>query len=212
VVCGSSAGASIQASYLVRGAPSNDSTIMMSPGHEIGFGLLPNSAIDQHVNRRGRERDLDPVIFAHPELLGIGIDQDAGIVVHGDSFFVVGGQVEIHDGKQHDGASYYFLSSGQAYNLKSRSIEVQDELPLALTVTTANRKKTRSATLTVGTGLLESRNSPNAESQQINYECGVSLYSVGNNVYPARPDGPHQIKIRAREVNTDNLREYACKF
>jgi cyanophycinase len=113
VVCGSSAGASIQGSYLVRGAPSNDSTIMVSPGHETGFGLLANSAIDQHVNRRSRERDLDKVISVHPELLGIGIDQDAAIVVHGDSFFVVGGQVEIHDGKQHDAEPYYFLSSGK---------------------------------------------------------------------------------------------------
>jgi hypothetical protein len=131
--------------------------------------------------------------------------------VHGDSFFAVSGQVEIHDGKQHDGGSYYFLSPGQAYNLKSRSIEVQDELPLALTVRSANRTKTPSGTSTVGTGVLESRNS-NTEPQKINYECGVSLYSVGNNVYPARPDGPRQIRIRAREVNTDKVREYSCKF
>jgi len=38
----------------------------------------------------------------------------------------------------------------------------------------------------------------------------VSLYSVGNNVYPARPDGAHRIKIQAREVNTDKLGEYTC--
>lgn len=40
---------------------------MMSPGHETGFGLLPNSAIDQHVNTRGREADLGAVVSAHPE-------------------------------------------------------------------------------------------------------------------------------------------------
>jgi cyanophycinase len=69
VVCGSSAGASIQGSYLVRGAPSNDSTIMMSPGHETGFGLLADSAIDQHVNRRGRERDLTRLFLHTPSYL-----------------------------------------------------------------------------------------------------------------------------------------------
>ena len=128
VVGGGSAGATIQGSFLVRGAPGDarnpdgDNTIMMSPGHETGFGLLPNSAIDQHVNTRGREADLDAVISAHPQLLGIGIDEGAAIVVHRDSFFVVGGRVTIHDGKQHDGASYYFLSSGQAFNLTTRAI------------------------------------------------------------------------------------------
>lgn len=210
VVCGSSAGATIQGSFLVRGAPSNDNSILISPGHITGFGLLPNSAIDQHVNVRGREGDLDPVIAAHPELLGIGLDQDSAIVVHGDSFFVVGGQVAIHDGKPHDGASYFFLSSGQSYDLKTRTVQRQDDLPLMLTVNSASRNTTRSGITTVGEGVLQSR--AGSESQKINYECGVSLYSVGKNEYPARPDGPSQIRILAREVNTDKLAEHTCKF
>ena len=119
VVCGSSAGATIQGSYLVRGAPAG-SSIVMSPGHEQGFGLLAESAIDQHIDARGREKDLDQVISAHPDLLGIGIDQSAAIVVHGNSFVVLGGQVAIHDGKDHDGALYYFLSQGQTFDLKTR--------------------------------------------------------------------------------------------
>src|SRR5437879_6753991 len=71
VVGGGSAGATIQGSFLVRGAPGDDNSIMVSPGHTAGFGLLPHSAIDQHVNVRGRERDLDPVIADHRDLLRI---------------------------------------------------------------------------------------------------------------------------------------------
>jgi hypothetical protein len=63
---------------------------------------------------------------------------------------------------------------------------------------------------TLPEGVLQSRTG--SESQQINYECGVSLYSVGKNEYAARPDGARRIKIRAREVNTDKLGEYTCKF
>jgi cyanophycinase len=119
VVGGSSAGATIQGSYLVRGDPKTNE-IVMSPGHEKGFGLLSNSAIDQHVNTREREHDLVKVIEKHPELLGLGIDEGAAIVVHGDSFEVIGGQVGIYDGKQHEGSLYYFLSPGQIFNLKER--------------------------------------------------------------------------------------------
>jgi hypothetical protein len=61
VVGGGSAGATIQGSYLVRGARAGNS-IMMFPGHETGFGLLPHSAIDQHVDTHHRESDLDQVI------------------------------------------------------------------------------------------------------------------------------------------------------
>lgn len=126
VVGGGSAGATIQGSYLVRGAsaipgnPDGDNTIMMSPGHEKGFGLLRNTAVDQHVIVRHREADLDPVIVAHPELLGIGIDEGASIVVHGDSFEVAAGKVIIHDGKKHETGNYYFLSPGQTFNLATR--------------------------------------------------------------------------------------------
>jgi cyanophycinase len=123
VVGGSSAGATIQGSYLVRGAPAapgnpdGDNTIMMAPGHENGFALLPNSAIDQHVIARHRESDLVPVIATHPKLLGIGIDQETAIVVHGDTFEVIGdSKVIIHDGKK----PFYFLSHGQKFNLKTR--------------------------------------------------------------------------------------------
>jgi cyanophycinase len=129
VVGGSSAGATIQGSFLVRGDPAKpgnpdgDNTIMMVPGHEIGFGLLASSAIDQHVIVRHRESDLDPVIAKHPELLGIGINESAAIVVHGNEFEVMNGQVLIHDGLTHNGKLYYSLSSGQKFNLKTRTAE-----------------------------------------------------------------------------------------
>jgi cyanophycinase len=123
VVGGSSAGASIQASFLVRGdsakpgRPEGDNRIIIG-NHQRGFGLLSNSAIDQHVNIREREHDLVKVIEVHPELLGIGIDEGAAIVVHGGSFQVIGnGQVAIYD-KARYGASFSFLSPGQTFDLR----------------------------------------------------------------------------------------------
>lgn len=122
MVFGTSAGATIQGSFLVRGAPGTpdnphgDNTIMISPGHVRGFGLLTNSAIDQHVNTRGREDDLLQVIREHPELLGIGIDEGAWIEVHSDSFTVFDGRVAIHDLIRND--SYYFLSHGDKFDLR----------------------------------------------------------------------------------------------
>lgn len=86
---GSSAGASIQASYLVRGAPEGNK-IMMSPGHEEGFAFLRNTAIDQHVNTRERATDIVPVLKAHPALLGIALDEATAIKVTGDRVYVIG--------------------------------------------------------------------------------------------------------------------------
>ncbi|MGH9792991.1 MAG: cyanophycinase, partial [Candidatus Acidiferrales bacterium] len=98
VVGGSSAGASILASFLVRG--DTRSNTIVAGEYARGFGLLPNSAIDQHVLKRNRQFDLVPVIRAHPELLGIGIDEDTAIVISGDEFEVIGqSYVIIHDAR-----------------------------------------------------------------------------------------------------------------
>ena len=121
VVGGSSAGATIQGSYLVRGAVEGNE-LMMAPGHEVGLGLMTNVAIDQHIITRHREKDLDPVIEKHPDLLGIGIDESTAIVVHGSQFEVIGkSKVAVHDGKPHDGGNFYFMTPGQKFDLNTRT-------------------------------------------------------------------------------------------
>ncbi len=88
VIGGSSAGATIQGSYLARG-DTETNTIMMGD-HEEGLGFLRDVTIDQHLLKRNRQFDLIEVIEAHPELLGIGLDENTAIVVRGDSFRVIG--------------------------------------------------------------------------------------------------------------------------
>jgi len=124
VIAGSSAGATIQGSYLVRGAPEGN-TIMMAPGHEMGFGFLKFSAIDQHWATRKRQRDLVPVVEKHPELLGIGLDEDTAIIVQGDRFEVMGrGPVGVYDAQSTAWKSetpWQTLREGEAFDLKART-------------------------------------------------------------------------------------------
>jgi cyanophycinase len=113
---GSSAGATIQGSYLVRGAVEGNEA-MIAPGHEIGLGFVKNIAIDQHVITRHREKDLDQVIERYPNLLGVGIDESTAIVVHGDKFSIIGpSKVFIHV----KGTPFYTLTAGDTFNLKTR--------------------------------------------------------------------------------------------
>ncbi|MFN9288118.1 MAG: cyanophycinase [Planctomyces sp.] len=89
VIAGSSAGATIQGEFLVRGHPLGNQ-VMMAEGYERGFAFLPGSAIDQHFAQRGRQPDLLPVIQRHPQLLGVGLDEATAIVVQGSRAEVVG--------------------------------------------------------------------------------------------------------------------------
>ncbi len=123
VIGGSSAGATIQASYLVRGAPEGNH-IMMAPGHERGFGYIRNCAIDQHLLARKRENDMLPVIRKHPHLLGIGIDESTALFVRGNTAEVIGkSKVLFYDialEKTVGEKFYTTLDPGERYDLKSR--------------------------------------------------------------------------------------------
>ena len=125
VIAGSSAGATIQGSYLVRGAPEGNQ-IMMAKGHEAGFAFLRGVAVDQHVLARHRETDLVAVVAAHPELLGLGLDEGTAIVVQRDRARVIGASVlfvtDPHFQPAADGKPYFILKSGEILDLATRRI------------------------------------------------------------------------------------------
>jgi cyanophycinase len=127
VIGGSSAGATIQGSFLVRGDTASN-RIMMG-AYQEGFGFLPQSAVDQHVLARNRVYDLIAVIEAHPRLLGIGLDENTAAVIRGDTMRVVGeSKVAIYDHHRWtraDGAlpadeKFFFLEPGDRFDLRTR--------------------------------------------------------------------------------------------
>jgi cyanophycinase len=133
VIGGSSAGATIQGSYLARGDTGNNQ-IMMGD-HEEGFGFMKNVAIDQHVLARNRQFDMFDILKNKPELLGLGIDEGTAIIVEKDKFEVLGrSYVLVYDNSfwSREGSSlknlpeknslFYFLRTGDRYDLVRRKI------------------------------------------------------------------------------------------
>jgi len=128
VVGGSSAGATILGSFLVRGDTKGNEK--MIGDHVDGLALVKNSAIDQHLLRRNRQFDLIEVVEKHPELLGIGIDENTAIVVRGDEFDVIGkSYVVIYDNKAvvPPAGRFYFLAPGDRYDLVKREASRRNE-------------------------------------------------------------------------------------
>jgi cyanophycinase len=133
VIAGSSAGATIQGSYLARG-DIKANTIMMGD-HEEGLGFITNVAIDQHLLARNRQFDMFEILEFRPELLGIGLDENTGIIVQGDQFTVMGkSYVAIYDGTRWsaerdtiyvlppESREFYFLREGDRYDMKNRRV------------------------------------------------------------------------------------------
>ena len=79
VIGGSSAGAAIQSRVAV-----------CSEGIITGFDLLPGVIVDQHFFKRDRTPRLTAAVVAHPDLIGLGIDESTALIVRGDQGTVVG--------------------------------------------------------------------------------------------------------------------------
>lgn len=133
VIAGSSAGATIQGSYLARG-DTKTNQIMMGD-HEEGLGFISNVAVDQHIIARNRQFDMFDILKEKPHLLGIGLDESTAIVVNGNTFEVIGeSYVAIYDNAfwSREGSDmktlpekeklFYFLRSGDRYNMKKREV------------------------------------------------------------------------------------------
>ncbi|MCK7540506.1 MAG: hypothetical protein MZV63_61245 [Marinilabiliales bacterium] len=84
-------------SFLARGDTQNNQEMMGD--HQEGFGYISNIAIDQHVLARNRQFDMYGILREHPELLGIGIDENTAVVVQRDTMEVIGASyVLVYDG------------------------------------------------------------------------------------------------------------------
>jgi cyanophycinase len=125
VIGGSSAGASIQAEYLARGSPLNN-TDAMCEGYERGLNFLPGVAVDQHFSARRRFADMTALMKTYPQLLGIGIDESTALVVQGHIGEVMGrGKVHFYDRRKplvKDGPDYEVVEAGGRYDLKARKV------------------------------------------------------------------------------------------
>ena len=133
VIGGSSAGATIQGSFLARGDTRHNQ--IMVGDHQQGFGFLKNVTVDQHTLARNRHYDMFQILQERPELLGLSIDEKTGIVVAGDQFEVIGeSYVLVYDGGfwSREGWSmkklppsnslFYFLKAGDRYDMAKRIV------------------------------------------------------------------------------------------
>jgi cyanophycinase len=132
VIGGGSAGARIQGEYIPIRSPEPAQRAIPVADRRRGLGLLHDVIIDPHVLVRNRQFDLAAEIEVHPQMLGIGIDENTAIVVQGDRFEVIGSSYVIIYDNHHQmlpsadeatrtaGGRFYFLRPGDNYDMASR--------------------------------------------------------------------------------------------
>ena len=145
VIAGTSAGAMAMSREMISGGSSTEAFIKGAVNMNKGLGLIPELIIDTHFIQRGRFGRQSEAVARFPDLLGIGLAEDTGLIIKkGNEFEVIGsGMIIVFDAKNltHNNEKIleigtpmtmtnlvvHVLSSGDRFNIETRKVKV---LPL----------------------------------------------------------------------------------
>ncbi len=101
VIAGTSAGAMAMSKEMICGGSSDKAMLKGNVYMMEGFGFLPEVIVDSHFINRGRFGRLTEAVAYHPNLIGIGLGEDTGVIVkQGNICTTIGsGMVLVFDGK-----------------------------------------------------------------------------------------------------------------
>ena len=138
VVAGSSAGAAIMSTTMIRDAPDKLAVLKFGArqGREIdrGLGFVgPDIFVDQHFLKRGRYGRAIPVMLQNGYKLGLGVEENTAAIVRGDDIEVIGAKgvliADLTDATTNPSLKEFnlrnarltYLDHGDRYNFKTRA-------------------------------------------------------------------------------------------
>jgi cyanophycinase len=126
VVAGTSAGAMALSNIMISGGSATKAHLKGRVKISIGFNFLDNVIIDTHFNARGRFNRLAQVVATQPAMLGIGLEDDTGIIIRqGSESQIIGyGTVTILDGKHISDTNITTINNDHAISLKNMLVHL----------------------------------------------------------------------------------------
>ena len=141
VIAGTSAGAMAMAEEMIAGGSSSEAFLKGSVKMRKGMGLIPQLIIDSHFIRRGRFGRLAEAVAKFPELIGVGLAEDTGLIIKQNNMELIGSGMTIvfdpHDLKHNNqrileegtpmsltNLKVHVLANGDRFNIKDKKVNV----------------------------------------------------------------------------------------
>ncbi len=142
VIAGTSAGAMAMSKEMIAGGSSTDAFIKGAVQMAPGLELIPELIIDTHFIQRGRFGRQSEAVAKFPNLLGIGLAEDTGLILkEGIEFEVIGsGMIIVFDAQNitHNNEKVlkqgtpmtltnlivHVLANGDRFNIQTREVKV----------------------------------------------------------------------------------------
>ena len=142
VIAGTSAGAMAMAEEMIAGGSATEAFVKGAVTMYKGLGFIPELIIDTHFIRRGRFGRQSEAVSKFPNITGIGLAEDTGMIIkNGNDCTIIGsGMAIVFDGSKlthnnekvlNEGTPMtmanlvvHLLSNGDKYNIKNRTVSV----------------------------------------------------------------------------------------
>jgi len=141
VVAGTSAGAMMMSQEMIAGGSATEAFIKGAVTMYKGLGLVPSLIIDTHFVKRGRFGRISEAVAQFPNLVGVGLAEDTGMIIKNNKCRVIGsGMVIIFDGRRlkHNkhkelnpgtpmsltGMRTHILSNGDWFHIDKKKVKV----------------------------------------------------------------------------------------
>lgn len=142
VIAGTSAGAMAMAEEMIAGGSATEAFVKGAVTMYKGLGFIPELIIDTHFIRRGRFGRQSEAVSKFPNIIGIGLAEDTGMIIkNGNDCTIIGsGMAIVFDGSKlthnnekvlNEGTPMtmanlvvHLLSNGDKYNIKNRTVSV----------------------------------------------------------------------------------------
>lgn len=126
VIAGTSAGAMAMSDEMISGGSSSEALYKGSIDMREGMDLIEDLIIDSHFIKRGRFGRLAEAVARFPELIGVGLAEDTGIIIrNGKEFKVIGsGMVIIFDGSELTHNNVEILEEGTPMTMANLKVHV----------------------------------------------------------------------------------------
>lgn len=126
VLAGTSAGAAAASTHMIYKGQSNEALIKGEVQITAGLGFIDSVIIDTHFVQRGRIGRLMYAVASNPGILGIGLGEDAGLLVtEGSMMEAIGsGLIILVDGKNLVETNIYDVELGSPVSIENLKLHV----------------------------------------------------------------------------------------
>jgi cyanophycinase len=126
LIAGTSAGAAAASTNMIYRGSSSEALIKGEVQITAGLGFIDSVIIDTHFVQRGRIGRLFYAVASNPGMLGIGLGEDAGLLItNGDTMEAIGsGLTILVDGRYISETSIYDVEMGAPVSIDNLRVHV----------------------------------------------------------------------------------------